>query len=61
VGAAVAGVLAAALGGLAWWGWVLLIVVGLAIGLGWAAARGRAAARDDEPGAPAEPEAPPAA
>lgn len=53
VGAAIAGVLAAALGGLPWWGWVLLIVVGLAIGLGWAAARGRKAMSDDEPEAPA--------
>lgn len=40
-GAALAGVVAAALGGLPWWGWVLLIVVGLVVGLGYAAVRGR--------------------
>jgi MFS family permease len=50
VGAALAGVVALALGGLPWWGWVLLIVVGLVVGLGYAAARGRAAAaREDGP------------
>jgi len=53
VGAALAGVLAALLGGLAWWGWVLLIVAGLVIGLVWAARRGRAAA--DTAGEPAAP------
>ncbi|WP_433507462.1 hypothetical protein ACQP04_13945 [Pseudonocardia halophobica] len=41
VGAALAGVIATAPGGLAWWGWVLLIVVGLLVGLGYAAVRGR--------------------
>jgi MFS family permease len=46
VGAALAGVLTALLGGLAWWAWVLLIVVGLVVGLLWAARRGRAIAED---------------
>ena len=50
VGVAVAGLLAAALGGIPWWGWVLLIAGGLAIGLGWAAARGRSAIAQDGPG-----------
>jgi len=54
IGAALAGVLTVLLGGLAWWAWVLLIVVGLAVGLLWAARRGRAAAADPagEPTAP---------
>jgi MFS family permease len=43
VGAGLAAVLAALLGGLAWWGWVLLIVVGLALGLAYAVHRGRRA------------------
>ncbi|MFC7658460.1 hypothetical protein ACFQ34_09815 [Pseudonocardia benzenivorans] len=57
VGAALAGVLASALGGIQWWGWVLLIVVGLVVGLAWAAARGRAALRAEGQGgtAPEEP------
>jgi MFS family permease len=46
VGAALAGVLTALLGGLAWWAWVLLIAVGLVVGLVWAARRGRAIAPD---------------
>ncbi len=45
-GAALAGVLTALLGGLAWWAWVLLIVVGLVVGLLWAVRRGRAMAAD---------------
>jgi MFS family permease len=55
VGAAIAGVIATALGGLPWWGWVLLIVVGLVVGLGYAAARGRAAAAREDGAAGAAP------
>ncbi|MCW0216544.1 MAG: hypothetical protein OJJ54_24610 [Pseudonocardia sp.] len=59
VGAAIAGVLAAAVGGLPWWGWVVLIVVGLVAGLGYAVLRGRAAAGDPSvDDAPAEPGSP---
>ena len=46
VGAALAGVLTALLGGLAWWAGVLLIAVGLVVGLVWAVRRGRAIAPD---------------
>lgn len=49
VGAALAGVIATALGGLAWWGWVLLIVVGLLVGLGYAALRGRRSLAAEQP------------
>jgi hypothetical protein len=44
---AVAGLLAALLGGLPWWGWVLIIVVGLVAGAVWAVRRGRAAEAAD--------------
>ncbi|MFC4949773.1 hypothetical protein [Pseudonocardia sp. GCM10023141] len=44
VGIALAAVLATVFHGLAWWGWVLIILVGLVVGLVWAARKGRAAA-----------------
>lgn len=59
VGAALAGLIAALLGGLAWWGWVLLIVGGLLLGLGYAILRARRVAAQDEP--PPEPSEPGAA
>jgi MFS family permease len=49
-GVALAGLLAALLGGLPWWGWVLIVLVGLSIGAVWAVRRGRAAA--EPPAAP---------
>ncbi|MGI5129410.1 hypothetical protein ACQEVB_21565 [Pseudonocardia sp. CA-107938] len=49
VGAALAGLLTALLGGLPWWGWVLLVVAGLLVGLVWAARRGRTAAEPVDP------------
>lgn len=51
-GAALAGVLAALLGGLPWWGWVLIILVGLIIGLVWAARQHRRAAELENPPTP---------
>ena len=39
-----AGLLIALLAGLPWWGWVLLIVLGLVVGGWWAVGRARAAA-----------------
>lgn len=49
VGALLAGVLAALVGGLPWWGWVLIVLAGLAVGALWAIRRGRAA---EEPSPP---------
>lgn len=51
-GAALAGVLAALLGGLAWWAWVLIIGVGLVIGLVWAARKHRRATELENPPTP---------
>jgi len=42
-GVALAGVLIALLGGLPWWEWTLLVVVGLAVLAAWALRRRRAA------------------
>jgi len=52
-GAALAALLAALVGGLPWWGWVLIVVVGLAAGLAWAVHRGRALEASDPPAPPA--------
>ena len=58
-GAALAGLLVALLTGLPWWGWVLLVVMGLVVGAVWAVRRGRAV---DDAGADPPPvdSAPPA-
>lgn len=48
-GAAIAGVLAAVLGGLPWWGWVLIILVGLVLGLVWAARQAQRARALESP------------
>jgi hypothetical protein len=56
VGAALAGLLVVLLGNLPWWGWLLLIVIGLVVGFAWARRRSPAA---DDP-TPADAEADPA-
>jgi hypothetical protein len=50
----------ALLAGLPWWGWVLLVVLGLVVGAWWAIRRAPAAEPDDaaaDPDAPALPSA----
>jgi MFS family permease len=54
-GVALAGLLAALLGGLPWWGWVLIVLVGLAAGVVWAVRRGRAVEASDAAEPPAGP------
>ncbi|GAA4681263.1 hypothetical protein GCM10023215_13690 [Pseudonocardia yuanmonensis] len=49
--------IATALGGLPWWGWVLLVGVGLVVGLGYAAVRGRRSLAS-EPAADPQPDTP---
>ncbi|GAA1837804.1 hypothetical protein GCM10009836_15700 [Pseudonocardia ailaonensis] len=60
VGAAIAGVIASLVGGLPWWGWVALIVVGLLVGLAFAAAKGRRALATEAPAEAPSTEEPPA-